>query len=97
MARKTTKKARIFYPCRTPKIPGKERKNAQKSKEFLEKEKKQGNPKKQGKEDQGKGPKIEKIQDHPPGLKLSIEIENFMRATQQSPMFFFMENSAGQD
>ena len=39
MARKTTKKARIFYPCRTPKILGKERKNAQKCKEFLEKEK----------------------------------------------------------
>ena len=29
-ARKTTKKTRIFYPRRTPKIPGKERKNAQK-------------------------------------------------------------------
>ena len=39
MARKTTKKARIFYPCRTLKILGKERKNAQKCKEFLEKEK----------------------------------------------------------
>ena len=29
-----------------------------------------------------KGPKIEKIQDRPPGLKFSIEIENFKRATQ---------------
>ena len=35
VARKTTKKARIFYPCRTPEISGKEGKNAQKNKEFL--------------------------------------------------------------
>ena len=34
-----------------------------------------------------KGPKIEKIQDRPPGLKFSIEIENFKRATQQNPSF----------
>ena len=34
-----------------------------------------------------KGPKIEKIQDRPPGLKISIEIENFKRATQQTPIF----------
>ena len=34
-ARKTTKKTRIFYPCRTPKISGKEGKNAQKNKEIL--------------------------------------------------------------
>ena len=34
-----------------------------------------------------KGPKIEKIQDRPPGLKFSIEIENFKRATQQTPFF----------
>ena len=34
-ARKTTQKSRIFYPYRTPKIPGKEAKNAKK---------KQGNP-----------------------------------------------------
>ena len=33
-----------------------------------------------------KGPKIEKIQDHPPGLKFSIEIENFKRATHQTPI-----------
>ena len=32
-----------------------------------------------------KGPKIEKNQDRPPGLKFSIEIENFKRATQQTP------------
>ena len=40
-ARKTTtkKKTRIFYRCQTPKILGKEGKNAQKSKEFLGKEK----------------------------------------------------------
>ena len=31
-ARKTTQKTRIFYPCRIPKIPGKEGKNAQKKK-----------------------------------------------------------------
>ena len=38
-ARKTTKKARIFYPCRTHKILGKEGQNAQKNKEFLEHQK----------------------------------------------------------
>ena len=36
---KITKKTRIFYPYRTPKIPGKEAKNAQKGKEFLAKKK----------------------------------------------------------
>ena len=40
-----------------------------------------------------KGPKIEKIQDRPPGLKFSIEIENFKRATQQTPIF--VGNSEG--
>ena len=34
-AGKTTKKTRMFYPYRTPKIPGKEGKNAEKNKEFL--------------------------------------------------------------
>ena len=34
-----------------------------------------------------KGPKIEKIQDRRPGLKFSSEIENFKRATQQTPIF----------
>ena len=34
-----------------------------------------------------KGPKIEKIQDRPPGLKFSIEIENFNPDTQQTPIF----------
>ena len=34
-----------------------------------------------------KGPKIEKIQDRPPGLNFSIEIENFKRATHQTPIF----------
>ena len=38
-ARKTTKRARISYTCRTPKILGKEGKNAQNRKEFLGKEK----------------------------------------------------------
>ena len=38
-ARKTSKKTRISYACRTPKIFGKERKNAQNRKGFLEKEK----------------------------------------------------------
>ena len=36
---KTTKQTRIFYPYRTPKIPGKEGKNAQKNKDFLAGEK----------------------------------------------------------
>ena len=36
---KTTKKARIFYPCRTPTILEKEGKNAQKNKQFLEHQK----------------------------------------------------------
>ena len=34
-----------------------------------------------------KGPKIEKIQDRPPGLKFSSEIEIFKRATRQTPIF----------
>ena len=33
------------------------------------------------------GPKIEKIQDRPPGLKFSIEIEIFKRAPHQNPCF----------
>ena len=53
-ARKTTKKTRIFYPERTPKIPGKLGENAEKKRNSLER-KQQGIPKKQGKEDQGKG------------------------------------------
>ena len=35
MARKTTKRARIVYPCRTPKIPGQEGENAQKEQGIL--------------------------------------------------------------
>ena len=42
-----------------------------------------------------KGPKIEKIQDRPPGLKFSIEIENFNLDPQQTPIF--VGNSEGQD
>ena len=55
MARTTTKKTRIFYAHRTPQIPGKEGKNAQKKQGILTKVflKKQGIPKKQGKEGQG--------------------------------------------
>ena len=34
-----------------------------------------------------KGPKIEKIQDRPLGLKFSSKIENFKQATHQSPIF----------
>ena len=52
---KPPKKQGFFYPCRTPKIPGKEAKDAQKAKEFLAGEKK-GIPKKQGKEGQGTKP-----------------------------------------
>ena len=33
-----------------------------------------------------KGPKIEKIQDRPPGLKFSIEIEDFNLDPQQTPI-----------
>ena len=40
-----------------------------------------------------KGPKIEKIQDRPPGLKFSIEIEIFKRAACQTPIF--VGNSEG--
>ena len=42
-----------------------------------------------------KGPKIEKIQDRPPGLKFSSEIENFKRASHQTPIF--VGNSRGRD
>ena len=34
-----------------------------------------------------KGPKIEKIQDRPSGLKISSEIENFKRAAHETPIF----------
>ena len=54
IAQKTTKKTRIFYPYRTPKIPGKEGENARKNKEFLAAEKTRNSKKKQGKEGQGK-------------------------------------------
>ena len=40
-----------------------------------------------------RGPKIEKIQDRPPGLKFPIEIEIFKRATHQTPIF--VGNSEG--
>ena len=43
-----------------------------------------------------KGPEIEKIQDRPPGLKFSIEIENFNLDTPSEPLFF-VGNSEGQD
>ena len=36
-----------------------------------------------------KGPKIEKIQDRPLGLKFSIEIENFNPDPQQTPIFLW--------
>ena len=53
---KPPKKQGFFYPRRTPKIPGKEGENAQKKKEILaRKKKKQGIPKRQGKEGQGIG------------------------------------------
>ena len=42
-----------------------------------------------------KGPKIEKIQDRPPGLKFSIEIEISI-STPSKPLFF-VGNSEGQD
>ena len=55
MARKTTKKTRIFYPYRTPKIPEKEGNNARKEKEFLAGEKnKEFQKNKEGQEGQGK-------------------------------------------
>ena len=34
-----------------------------------------------------KGPKIENIQDRPPGLKISSEIENFKRTAHETPIF----------
>ena len=42
-----------------------------------------------------KGPKLEKIQDLPPGLKISSEIEIFKRATPQGPTF--CGNAEGRD
>ena len=43
----------MFYPYRTPKIPGKEGKNARKNKEILARRKNKEIQKKQGKEGQG--------------------------------------------
>ena len=51
-ARKTTKKTRIFYPCRTPKTLGKKGKTLKKARNCLN-IKKARKFKKQGKEDQG--------------------------------------------
>ena len=48
-------KNKDFFPYRTPKIPGSEEKNAQK-KRIASQRKKQGIPKKKGKEGQGLGP-----------------------------------------
>ena len=42
-----------------------------------------------------KGPKIEKIQDCPPGLKFSSEIDNFQASRPPNP--FFVGNYEGQD
>ena len=50
-ARKTTKKTRIFYAYRTPKISGKEGKNAQKNKEILAGEKNKEFPKNKARKD----------------------------------------------
>ena len=61
---KPPKKTRIFYPYRTPKIPGAEGKKRSKNKEILAGGKK-GNPKKQGKEGQGFFPKP-KAEPEPP-------------------------------
>ena len=43
-----------------------------------------------------KGPKIQKIQDLPPGLEISSEIDNFKRATHQG-LKFSVGNSQGRD
>ena len=52
--RKNTPKTRNFYPCRTPKILGKEGENTHRKGRNSLNRKKKGNPKKkQGKEDQG--------------------------------------------
>ena len=58
--KETTKKTRIFYSHRTPKIPGKEKKKRSKKQGIPRRGKKQGIPKKQGKEGQG-GAFIEKV------------------------------------
>ena len=50
---KPTQKSKDFFSVLNPRILGKEGKNDQKSKEIPCNEKRQGNPKKQGKEDQG--------------------------------------------
>ena len=50
-AGKTTKKTRIFYPYRTPKIPGKEGKNARKNKEILARRKNKEIPKNKERKD----------------------------------------------
>ena len=63
---------------------------------FFQVRKKPGkNPVKTRKKPVPKGPKIEKIQDRPPGLKFSSEIEKFKRAAHQT--LFFVGNSEGRD
>ena len=78
-ARKTTQRTRIFYPYRTPKISGKEGKNAQKNKKFLAGEKRKEFQK--SKERKGRvinQTDVKNSQDFPPGK----------RATHQGPLLF---------
>ena len=52
---KPTKRTRIFYPYRTPRIPGREGKNAQKNKEILARRKNKEFPKNKERKDREKG------------------------------------------
>ena len=66
---KPPKKTRIFYPNRPPEIPGKERKNAQKNKEFLAEEKSKEFQKSKERKDR----------------EFSISIKIFDRARKRNP------------
>ena len=84
---KPAKKQGFVYANRTPKIPGKEAKNAQNNKEFPAEEKKQGIPKKQGKEGQGRGPIFFCAEIDTSRLKFLSEIKNLVGVSTPKKIF----------
>ena len=73
MARKTTKKARIFSLLWIPEIPGKEGKNAQKSKEFLAREKSKETQKSKEKKIRESCCPLKRPQTKPPPTRYSVQ------------------------
>ena len=88
---KPQKKQGLFHPCRTPKIPGKEGKNAQQIREFLAREKnKNKNSKTQGKEGLGFGLVILG------GFELSSLFAEVLRSRARETFFIFQISPGAQ-